>query len=366
MNRKLMFLFAVMLLLGLSTVMIIAQDDPDPAVPDGAPIELEGAIEDVIDAETIILGGLTVNVANIDVTIIQQLDVNVEINISGVLAGGVVYAQTIIIIIVPEVPVPEATAETTPEAMDDVITIEKYVATADDITWQDADDAPGPEAPIDSDVNFRIVVTNTGTEPLTSITLADAMVDTSSCVIPETLEVDTSFECVLGPAVVAEGQNTNTATVTALAGDTSVEASDSANYFGGIIDDDSASGGVIIVVEGPVIAININVITIYDFDIVLAEDDPLLSVIVVGDIIRVEGLIDELGTFETDVNITIVIVAVTIIFVDIDVFILDGDIWRDSGNCSNPPPPWAPANGWRRRCEGGRGSGSGSGSGSGR
>ena len=27
-------------------------------------------------------------------------------------------------------------------------------------------------------------------------------------------------------------------------------------------------------------------------------------------------------------------------------------IWQDDGkNCGNPPPPWAPANGWRRRCE---------------
>ena len=38
-----------------------------------------------------------------------------------------------------------------------------------------------------------------------------------------------------------------------------------------------------------------------------------------------------------------------------------GEAWRDRGNCSNPPPPWAPAHGWRRRCEGGGGSGNSSG-----
>ena len=27
-------------------------------------------------------------------------------------------------------------------------------------------------------------------------------------------------------------------------------------------------------------------------------------------------------------------------------------IWLDNGNCNNPPPDWAPANGWRARCEG--------------
>ncbi|MBZ0294349.1 MAG: DUF5667 domain-containing protein [Anaerolineae bacterium] len=26
-------------------------------------------------------------------------------------------------------------------------------------------------------------------------------------------------------------------------------------------------------------------------------------------------------------------------------------IWRDNGSCDNPPPAWAPANGWRTRCE---------------
>jgi hypothetical protein len=27
-------------------------------------------------------------------------------------------------------------------------------------------------------------------------------------------------------------------------------------------------------------------------------------------------------------------------------------IWQDNGACDNPPPPWAPAHGWRARCEG--------------
>lgn len=27
-------------------------------------------------------------------------------------------------------------------------------------------------------------------------------------------------------------------------------------------------------------------------------------------------------------------------------------MWQDNGRCDNPPPPWAPARGWRARCEG--------------
>jgi hypothetical protein len=110
-------------------------------------------------------------------------------------------------------------------------------------------------------------------------------------------------------------------------------------------------GAIIIVVEGPVEAININIITIYGINIILSPDDPLLTVIQIGDVIRIEGAMDE-GD-----GVTIVIIAITIIFIDVDVFVLDGDVWRDDGNCQNGPPPWAPANGWRRRCEGGGGNG---------
>lgn len=110
---------------------------------------------------------------------------------------------------------------------------------------------------------------------------------------------------------------------------------------------------IIIVIEGPVQEINVNIITIFDIDIELEIDDPVLTVIQVGDVIRVEGELFDRGT-------TIIIVAVTIVFVEIDIVINDGIIWRDPGDCSNPPPPWAPADGWRRRCEGG-GSGGGGG-----
>jgi hypothetical protein len=112
-----------------------------------------------------------------------------------------------------------------------------------------------------------------------------------------------------------------------------------------------------IVIEGPVEAINGNIVTIYGIDIELAPDDALLLVIQVGDVIRVEG--------NPKGGDTVIVVAVNVLFINVDVVIQDGQVWRDDGNCNNPPPPWAPAHGWRRRCEsqgggGGRGGGEGS------
>jgi hypothetical protein len=119
-----------------------------------------------------------------------------------------------------------------------------------------------------------------------------------------------------------------------------------------------------LVIEGVVESINGTVIVVYGIEIHLNPDDPLLGVIQVGDSVRIEGRVDE-GTAG------IVIIAVTITFTQVDVVISDtGEVWRDDGSCNNPPPPWAPAHGWHRRCDsqpGGSGNGNGSdGSGRGR
>jgi hypothetical protein len=46
-------------------------------------------------------------------------------------------------------------------------------------------------------------------------------------------------------------------------------------------------GNVIVVIEGPVLKININIITIYDFDIVVIPNHPILKIIKIGDVVRV-------------------------------------------------------------------------------
>jgi hypothetical protein len=101
---------------------------------------------------------------------------------------------------------------------------------------------------------------------------------------------------------------------------------------------------ITIVIEGPVEAININIITIYNINIQLKDDDPSLNIIQVGDIVHVDGDTEEL-------NGTIIIIAINIVIVNVDVNPDSGEFFRDNGNCSNPPPPWAPAHGWHRRCD---------------
>ncbi len=109
----------------------------------------------------------------------------------------------------------------------------------------------------------------------------------------------------------------------------------------------TATISTVTVLEGPVESIEGNIITIYGVEIEVAANDPILSTIVVGDVIRVEGNSDG-----------VIIVATVIIHVTVDepvgatVNAPSGEVWQDDGSCAHPPPDWAPANGWRRRCEG--------------
>lgn len=239
-----------------------------------------------------------------------------------------------------------------------LINIEKLVSVGG--VWYTADSAPGLIIPNDEQVSFRIVVTNDGTVSFTNLTLSDSQYALDGCAIPAELASGDSFECIIGPFdVESDDPQVNTATVTAQSGGETFTASDDAHY----VSDDDDEGGTIIIIEGPVTEININIIIIYDIEIELNPDDPLLTVIRIGDIIRVEG--DLVG--EGDV---IIVIAIIVIIIDVDIYVGDDDdvIWRDDGECGNPPPPWAPAHGWRRKCEnnviiiierGGRGGGRG-------
>jgi uncharacterized repeat protein (TIGR01451 family) len=222
------------------------------------------------------------------------------------------------------------------------IEVKKYVSVNGGTVWHDANNAPGPQVTAGEDVLFMFVVTNTGTVPLTDITLTDDMLDLGACDVPDTLEPQDSFDCVIGPFPAGDDQHTNTATAAGTYEGETVTSSDSANYAG---DDDEPP--VVIIIEGPVTQININIIVIYGIAITLDPDDPILLALQIGDVVRVHGTVIDDGT-------TIIILALTIIIIDVDIYVnvdVDGPIvWRDDGNCNNPPPPWAPAHGWRRKC----------------
>lgn len=103
---------------------------------------------------------------------------------------------------------------------------------------------------------------------------------------------------------------------------------------------------ITIIVEGPVEVININIITIYDIDITIDANDPVLTHIQIGDLVRIEGDVLE------DVD-TLVVIAITVFVIDVDIIVSNDNtiIWQDTGDCGNGPPDWAPAWGWRRRCD---------------
>lgn len=95
------------------------------------------------------------------------------------------------------------------------------------------------------------------------------------------------------------------------------------------------------VIEGAVQRIEGHTVTILEQNILLLET-PALSVIQVGDVLRLDGQIDTQKHF----------IHVTIIFVSVDVIVnTDGQVWRDPGTCDSPPD-WArsAASRWLGRC----------------
>jgi hypothetical protein len=85
-----------------------------------------------------------------------------------------------------------------------------------------------------------------------------------------------------------------------------------------------------IVVEGTVEAVDANTITVFGIAIEVEPDDPTLAEIQVGDHVRVEGEMVEMGN-------TIIIVAVSITITDIDTEIIIQPDVQPPGNQPGPP-----------------------------
>ncbi|NNC75740.1 MAG: hypothetical protein HKN93_09555, partial [Acidimicrobiia bacterium] len=94
------------------------------------------------------------------------------------------------------------------------IDVEKELSV-DGGPWMDVDDAPGPDVANSSTVAFRFIVTNTGDEDLTDITLTDTDFDIPAAQVPNDLAVGGSFTVEIGPFNPIIGEHQNTATVEA-------------------------------------------------------------------------------------------------------------------------------------------------------
>jgi hypothetical protein len=189
-----------------------------------------------------------------------------------------------------------------------LIQLEKQVAKNESDNWRE-----NVRVRSGRNVSFKLSVTNTGNVALTNLVLTDDIYSTSGCALPESLAPGATFDCVIGPFGTGDASLINTATVTASFGALTVSDTDTASYTITAQDDDD--DGPIIIVEGPIQEINVNIITIFDIDIEVDINDPILRNIHIGDVIRVEGDMTGDGT-------TIVIVAVTIIIVDIDIVVI--------------------------------------------
>ena len=111
------------------------------------------------------------------------------------------------------------------------IDIEKLVSVDNQQTWQDADDAPGPQAVTGANVYFRFVISNIGNVPLTNVGLSDTIYDVSGCPArPNPMAAGAVYTCTIGAFAAQPGQHTNTATTIGLYGSTSVIDDDDANY----------------------------------------------------------------------------------------------------------------------------------------
>ena len=124
---------------------------------------------------------------------------------------------------------------------------------------------------------------------------------------------------------------------------------------------------VISVVEGPVDSVVDDVITVYGTPVQIPAD----ATVTVGDVVRIETD-SESGTTQVIHIITPTVIPANSAGSGVNSTPSSGEVWQDDGTCNHPPPDWAPANGWRRRCEGqgktnnGNGNPNGNGNGNGK
>lgn len=184
--------------------------------------------------------------------------------------------------------------------------VEKHLSTNGGQTWHDADSSPGLVVKIGSPVWFRFTVTNRGAATLNNISLSDNKVNLGSCPIPASLAPGASFECVVGPVNAVEGQHTNVATASGNANGAIVTDTDAANYYG-------SPETTIIIIEGPVTAIEGNIIIVNGYRIIIDPSHPLFARIKIGAIIRIEGGAIQQGGVVVIVVVNVIIVNIVVI-----------------------------------------------------
>jgi hypothetical protein len=143
-------------------------------------------------------------------------------------------------------------------------------------------------------VDVSGLVLTTPITPGTVITVTGVMSPTN-VIIAQTIVINI-VSATATPTSAVSATATNTLSVTS----TATQAGTPAGTPSGtpavtVTPTATPSGDVIIVIEGPVINIVTNIITIYDFDIEIDPHHPMLNLIQIGDVVRVEGAYGSTG-----------------------------------------------------------------------
>ena len=117
----------------------------------------------------------------------------------------------------------------------------------------------------------------------------------------------------------------------------------------------SASQEVRFIIEGQVEEVLEDAVVIAGFRVRFTQKDPLLKVLRAGDMIRIEGSFSVEGNRNQNLTFTLDQSEIVLDNTEADQNLIeispDGEVWRDDGTCKNPPPDWANANGWHKRCD---------------
>jgi len=112
------------------------------------------------------------------------------------------------------------------------ISVIKQVSVDGGLTWYDAKTARGPNVLIDSKVQFKFIIKNTGNVTLTGLTLTDDTYSLSGATVPASLAPGKSFEYILDNVKAKAGQHSNTATATGRYEKQTFRDTDKAHYYG--------------------------------------------------------------------------------------------------------------------------------------
>lgn len=225
--------------------------------------------------------------------------------------------------------------------------LEKFVGYGG--AWFTADSEPGISVPVGQAVTYRLLVKNLSeSDTLTGLTLTDNLYPIDDCTIPTELAAGQSFECVVGPITAeADGAVTNVALATATTADgTLLTATDSAVVTHNEVEGELTS------VEGIIEAIDGVIVTVGGVAYTIPADDPVLPLLEVGDNVLIVGVQAEDGTF----TVHLITLLDEDVYIDTDEDEDDGDEddeddFRENAPCHARPPDWAPAYGWRMKCD---------------